>query len=125
MDQSITRGGASMDLQHLLRLERGFWLEGADYYREHLAEDFLMLFPGLGTISRAEAIRGLDAGPRWSELETAEERVLHLGPDARLLCYEARARRDGGERYSALAGSVYVHREGAWSLVYHQQSPTG
>jgi hypothetical protein len=114
-----------MDLQHLLRLERGFWLEGADYYREHLAEDFLMLVPGPGVVSRAETVRGIEAGPRWLELETGEERLLHLGPDARLLCYEARARRAGGEGYSALVASVYVRREGAWKLVFHQQSPTG
>jgi hypothetical protein len=103
-------------VQDLLELERGFWLEGADFYRQHLAEDFLMLFPGIGALGRAQTIEGVEGGERWDQLETRDERVLDLGPDARVLSYEAQARRHGQEEYTALVGSVYVRRDGVWKL---------
>lgn len=48
-------------LQELMDLERGFWLEGADYYRQHLADDFVMLFPGVGPMQRKQAIEGISS----------------------------------------------------------------
>jgi hypothetical protein len=112
-----------MDLKRLLDLERGFWLEGADHYRRHLTEDFLMLYPGVGVMGRAEAIAGIEGGQRWLQLETRDAHVLDLGPDTRLLCYAATARREGDADHSALVSSVYVRRDGAWQLAFHQQSP--
>lgn len=107
----------------LVDLERKFWLNGADFYREHLADEFLMLFPGIGVMGRDEAIQGIEAGPRWTGVEIGDARVLDLGPGTRLLCYQASGRRRGEGEYAALVSSVYVNRDGAWKLTFHQQSP--
>lgn len=110
-------------IDFLIDLERKFWLEGAEFYREHLADDFLMLFPGVGLMRRAEAIEGVEGGRRWTEVDIHDELILDLGPDNRLLCYEAKARREGEAEYSALVSSVYVRRDGTWKLTFHHQSP--
>jgi hypothetical protein len=107
----------------LLELERRFWLEGAEFYRQHLGADFVMLFPGVGIMSRAQAIDGIERGQRWRHVETRDEHVLALGPDTRLLYYAANARREGADEYSALVSSVYIRRDDGWQLVFHQQSP--
>lgn len=107
----------------LTDLERKFWLEGAAFYREHLADDFTMLFPGVGVMDRAEAIAGIEQGPRWTEVEIHDAQMIDLSPDNRVLYYKATARREGEETYSALVSSVYVHRESKWKLIFHQQSP--
>lgn len=104
-------------------LERRFWLEGADFYREHLADEFLMLFPGVGVMLRSEAIQGIEGGQRWTEVRIQDQHSLELGPESRLICYEAKARREDGEEYSALVSSVYMRRDGSWKLTFHQQSP--
>jgi hypothetical protein len=108
----------------LVRLERGFWLESADFYRQNLAEEVLMVFPGAGVMRRADVIEGIEAAPRWLRVEIGGEQLLELGPESRLLCYHALAHRDGESEYSALVSSVYVRRGGAWKLVFHQQSPS-
>jgi hypothetical protein len=114
-----------MELRQLLELERGFWLGGAAFYRRHLTDDFLMLFPGPGAMNRTQTIEGIEGGQRWVHLETSEERVLRLTDDCRLLCYGAKARREDDMDYAAVVSSVYVLRDGAWQLAFHQQSPTG
>ena len=111
-------------LQELLKLERGFWLEGADYYRRHLSDDFVMLFPGVGPMRRQQAIEGIEGGQRWTQLQMSNEQILDLAPDVCVLCYEARARRQDESSYSAIIGSVYVRRNDSWKLAFHQQSPT-
>lgn len=110
-------------LQELMDLERGFWLEGADYYRQHLADDFVMLFPGVGPMQREQAIEGIEGGRRWTHLETSNELTLDVAPDVCILCYEAAARRQDESNYSALVASVYVRRSDSWELAFHQQSP--
>jgi hypothetical protein len=108
-----------------LELERKFWLQGAGFYRENLSEESIMLFPGAGLMRRAEIIEGIEKGPRWREVRIHDEHLLDLGPDARLLCYQVTARRDGEAPYSALASSTYVRRDNTWRLIFHQQSPLG
>jgi hypothetical protein len=108
----------------LLGLERRFWLEGADFYRENLAEDVLLVFPGAGLMRRADAVAGIEAAPRWLRVDIRDEQLLQLGPESRLLCYKALAHREGEAEYSALVSSVYVRRGGAWKLLFHQQSPS-
>ena len=39
-----------------------------------------------------------------------------------ILTYRARAVRGDTERYQALVSSVYVRRDGAWKLAFHQQT---
>lgn len=111
-------------LSQLLQLERGFWTEGPEYYRDHLAPDCLMALPGVGFMTREAAIRGIEGGQRWERLEVAEPQLVRLGEDAALLAYSAEAQRSGREQpYRSMVSSVYVKLEGSWRLAFHQQSP--
>ncbi|HSJ13040.1 MAG TPA: nuclear transport factor 2 family protein [Longimicrobiales bacterium] len=111
-------------LAALLEIERPFWTGGADYYRENLAPEFLMLFPGAGFLDRAGAIRGVEGGRRWTGIEISDARLVSLGPASVVLAYSARAEREGDAGpYRALVSSVYLRHGGAWRLAFHQQSP--
>ena len=107
----------------LLELERRFWLEGVEFYRQNLAEEALMVFPGIGAMRRADAIAGVESAPRWTQVEIMDEHTLDLGPAIRLLCYRAKARRQEDAEYSVFVGSVYVRHGGEWKLTFHQQTP--
>lgn len=111
---------ATMDL---LELERRFWLEGAQFYRQNLAEQVLMVFPGIGPMRRAEAIAGVENAPRWTQVEIVDEQTLELGPTIRLLYYRATAGRQEDGEYSVFVSSVYVLQGGEWKLTFHQQTP--
>lgn len=112
-------------LHHLLDIERRMWTDGAPFYRESLAPEVLMAFPGVGFLDRDQTIQGVEGGQRWARVEITDARLLELGPDAALLAYAAEAEREGQEgSYRALVGSVYVRSDDAWRLAFHQQSPT-
>jgi hypothetical protein len=104
-------------------LERMFWVEGAAFYREWLAEECVMVFPGVGLMTRAQVIEGIDRSPRWAEVQFGDEHVIDVGPDSRILCYHATARRQGEPEYAALVSSVYVRRGDGWKLTFHQHTP--
>lgn len=111
----------------LVGLERRFWTGDADFYRQNLADDAVMVLPDpAGTLGREEVVASLVAAPRWSEVEIAEPRLVPLGFGAAVLAYRATARReDLPAPYVASCGSVYVRRDGAWLLAFHQQTPSG
>jgi hypothetical protein len=104
-------------------LERDFWLGGADVYRRHLADEALMVFPGM-VLTKPETIDAIANGPRWTSVSFADQRLVRLTPDTIALTYRASGSRAGQERpYSAFVSSVYVMRNGEWRLALHQQSP--
>jgi hypothetical protein len=50
--------------------------------------------------------------------------ALELGRDAAVLTYRVAARWEReAARYTSLASSVYVQRDGEWKLALHQQTP--
>lgn len=105
-------------------LERRFWLDGAEFYRQHLAEEVLMVFPGVGAMNRPDAIAGVEAAPRWTHVEMVDEHIMEIGSSTRILCYRAKARREEDGEYSVLVSSLYVREGGEWKLKFHQQTPT-
>ena len=114
-----------MDKQHsdLWALEEDFWLGGAEVYRRHLADEAVMLFPGM-VLQRADTIASIESAPRWASVSFADQQVLQLVPDAVVLIYRASASREQQDApYAALVSSVYARRDGAWKLIVHQQSP--
>lgn len=108
----------------LIELEERFWTGDADFYRDALTSDFLMMFPGLGTMDREATIAGVAGGQRWQAVRIREPRVTRLGDDAAILSYTAHARRTGDDSaYAALVSSAYVQRDGVWDLAFHHQTP--
>lgn len=115
----------------LQRVEERLWKGDADYYRQHLADDALLVFADpVGVLDKEAAIRSLAARPPWKEVTLTAVRILELSADAVLLTYRVTALREGSPPpqqatpYQALGTSVYVERGGAWLLVFHQQTPS-
>lgn len=69
----------------LVRLERGFWLEGACFFRAHMAEGAVMVFPPPVGLLQGEAIlQALEGVPRWRSLEMTGCREIRHGDTAAL-----------------------------------------
>jgi len=108
-------------------LERQGWealsgVGGAEFYADLMADDGLMVFPGM-VLSKAETIRAIAAAPPWAEFHLEDVRVVDAGPDIGIVAYQATARRDGEAPYRAFMTSTFVRRDARWQLVLHQQSP--
>jgi hypothetical protein len=114
--------------QAVLTLEEEGWRAlssdaGADYYRTHLTDDALMVFP-FGVLTREQSIEAIEAAPPWASYRIDEPRVVLLTEDSALVTYRATARREGDPTgYRAWITSVFVNRDGTWKLALHQQSP--
>ncbi len=106
----------------LFALEERFWMEGADYYRRHLAHDAVMVFRDGVLVS--EQIPGtVKDDARWTQVELEEHRLIELGHGAAVVTYKATAQRDGSSPYVARASSAYVNDGRNWRLAFHQQTP--
>ena len=109
-------------------LERRGWEalsgpNGAEFYAETMADDGLMVFPGI-VLDKAGAIDAIRGAPPWASFELSDMRLVTMSDDAGLVAYRAVARRDGQPPYEAQMSSVYTRREERWLLILHQQSPT-
>jgi hypothetical protein len=118
-----------MELQdRLLEIERSLWTNDAVVYESSLTDNALLVFPETGAISRSiavEAIRLENAdGRRWAEVRFSDVQARWISADAALLTYRVAARwAHERSAVAALATSVYVRRDDAWKLAFHQQSP--
>jgi hypothetical protein len=114
--------------QQLLDIERKLWTNDAVFYKHNLIEESLLVFPETGVITRSVAVDAIVAenaeGRRWAEVQFDDVRSLQLADEAALLTYKVAARwAHDKSKTSALASSVYVKRNGAWKLAFHQQTP--
>lgn len=95
---------------------------GAAFYEDLMADDGLMVFPGL-TLDKPAAIRAIAGERPWATFRLEEVRLVEAG-DMAVVTYRATAERPGeGSAYRALMSSVYARRDGRWRLILHQQSP--
>jgi hypothetical protein len=95
---------------------------GADFYREVLDGEVVMLLPGGLRLADREAIIESMGGPPWSAHHLEEIHEHRPTPDTALVTYGVVARR-GDVEYSALVSSLYVRRELGWRMAFHQQTP--
>ncbi len=118
-----------MELQaHLTAIERRLWTNDPGFYGDALVEEALLVFPETGVITRDAAVAAIRVenaeGRRWAEVHFQDVRCLRVSADAAVLVYRVTARWEHEESaVSALASSVYVHRQDLWKLILHQQSP--
>jgi hypothetical protein len=104
-------------------LEKQFWLGGADVFQQQLADNSVMVFPGI-VFTKPQTVESLASGSRWTSVSFTDQRLVQLTPDAIALIYRASGSRERQEAaYSALVSSVYVRQDGDWRLALHQQSP--
>ena len=110
--------------QDLLKLEKGFWTEGGDYYREHVDEECLVAFSEMAGVHTNEEIAGMNPGAgNWKNVQLDEKGCVQLSDDSVVLTYEIHAQRKTGEPYKALVSTGYVKRDGEWKMAFHQQTP--
>lgn len=108
----------------LLALERKFWTEGADFYRENLDDQCLVVFTEIaGLKTREEIASMIGAQPRYQEVAIDVKAAHRLDRSTAILAYQANARMADGSRYRALVSSLYVERVGGWKMAFHQQTP--
>jgi hypothetical protein len=113
---------------HLLNVERRLWTNDAAFYRDNLTEDCVLVFAETGVISKDIAVEAIhkenEEDRRWAEVEFDDIRKSVLAGDVALLSYRVKARWEHETfAISALASSLYVKRDGAWKLAFHQQTP--
>jgi hypothetical protein len=114
--------------KELLDIERTLWTNDAVFYKHNLIEESLLAFPETGVMTRSVAVDAIMAenaeGRRWAEVQFDDVRNMWLANDAALLTDRVAARWAHDEATtSALASSVYMKRDGAWKLAFHQQTP--
>lgn len=109
----------------LWRLEREFWLGGAEVYERSLAPGALMVLPPpAGVMDRDATIRSIREGARWSRVEFSDRRHLSPAGDCAILAYRAEADRGTpSSRHVAQCSSTYFRGPGGWQLALHHQTP--
>jgi hypothetical protein len=112
----------------LINIERKLWTNDPVFYENNLTEDCLLVFTETGVISRDIAVEAIrkenEEGRRWAEVYFDDIRKLMPVDGVALLTYRVKARWEGEEStITALASSLYVKRDGAWKLTFHQQTP--
>ena len=111
----------------LLELEDEGWRAlsastGAAFYGDAMADDGLMVLPGM-VLTKDEVVRSIGDAPPWSWFRLEEPRLVPLTDDSAVLAYRAVAQRTGAAEYRALMATTYVRREGRWLVALHQQTP--
>lgn len=111
--------------QELIGLEERFWLEGGgnpDFWQDHFADDGVVALP-FGVMDKDATVQAMGSAEPWTRVDMHELRVVPLGDASTLVVYRATARRAADEQdFEAVVGSVYVKRDEAWYLAFHQQS---
>lgn len=108
-------------------LERRGWEalsspQGRSFYAEHMADDGLMLFPGM-VLDKERVLGAIADAEPWASFELDDVRVIEPAADAAIVTYRATAHRQDAGTYRAMMASVYGRRQGRWLLVLHQQTP--
>ena len=104
-------------------IERRLWLEGENFFAEHMTEDAVMVFPEPVGILRGDAIlQGLRGAPRWTSVDAANLEAVKRR-DLAVLAKRAFGKSEGRAPYEALCMSTYERRRGDWRIAGHQQTP--
>lgn len=108
-----------------MHLEEQFWKADADFYRDNLTPDALMVFADpIGAMTKQAIVESIRVASRWHRIEFGNVTHVPLTSDVMLLTYRATAEREAAEApYAARASSVYVKCGGGWQLAFHQQTP--
>jgi len=110
-------------------LERRGWEalaspDGAAFYEDVMADDGLMVFPGL-VLDKRQTIRAMAAERPWTSFDLSDIRVITATSDSAVVTYRAKAIRAGSGPYDAFMTTVYARRDRRWRVVFHQQTPVG
>src|SRR5690606_5075873 len=106
-----------MDKDELFEIEKGFWLEGADYYERHISEDAVFVFPGM-RLNKVDGVAAADKAKRWTKLDITDAQVIAVADRVAILTYQATSQREGQEPYSGSITTVYRQEAGGPKMVF-------
>jgi hypothetical protein len=113
--------------KELYDIEQGFWLDGKEYFLNHVDDQCLLAFPQAGEMhgvhSREEVAATATNANRWRDLTMSGRQLLESGEDFAIISYRTDVTRADGQPYAALVSSAYVRRPDGWKLLFHQHSP--
>ena len=107
----------------LLAMEQQLWSGGKTAYRQTLDNDCLVAFTEMVGVSSRDAIADQADAGRWHDLDLEPEAFLQPTNDVAILTYRVSAVRGNDQPYNARVSSGYVRRDGAWKMMFHQQTP--
>jgi hypothetical protein len=111
------------DNDELWALEERFWTGGADSARKLTAQGAVVVVPYPAGILQGDALWKDEAAiQRWRSV-VFSDRVLTRKDDIAVLAYRVSAEREGAAIYEALCASTYLHDNGDWLRMSHQQTP--
>lgn len=111
-----------MDIEKLLKIETGFWHEGAEYYNKHISDAAMFVFPGM-RLNKEDGVNAADQAPRWDELELTNEKLIEISEKTAVLTYHAKGTREGREPYSGNITTMYQLEGGEPKMIFHQHTP--
>ena len=103
-------------------IEKGFWFNGADYYRQHVLDEAVFVFPGM-VLGKEDGVAAADQAPRWDELQITDEKLIEVADDTSLLTYHAKGQRVGSEPYTGNITTLYKMSDGQPKMLFHQHTP--
>ena len=110
--------------QDLLNIEKGFWTEGGDYYRDHVGDECLVAFEEMAGVRSNEETADMNPGAgNWTDAKMSRKGLLELSDESAILTYAVDAKRKDGTPHHALCSTGYVKRDGEWKMMFHQQTP--
>lgn len=118
-------GRSGYDADDVTGIEEQFWAAAGDpdFYRSHFADDGLIAL-AMGVMDKTQTVEAMGSAQPWAEFRLDDRRRLDIADDVASLTYRATARRESDDAdYTAVVSSVYVRRNGDWTLVLHQQTP--
>ena len=112
----------------LVAIEGRLWTSDPAFYRETLLDDAVLVFAETGPVAKREALADVERRVRERRHSSIVEfdRMQCVMPtdDSALVTYTAIARpSDGTDLTRAYCSSLYLRRDGAWKLAFHQQTP--
>ena len=110
----------------LLALEKRFWTDDAEFYRNTLDEKCLVAFTDMAGVMAKNDIADMvkKDPPKWRDFVLEPKGFVEPTDNMALLSYHAKGKRGTtGEIYEAIVSSAYVKRDGRWKLTFHQHTP--
>lgn len=114
-----------MDDERIWKFEESLWVGDTDNYRELIDPECVMVLPAEPYVySATAAIEAVANTPRWSGVELSERRVMRPEEGLIVIAYQANAKRDGSQGYTAFCTTT-MRRRGHedWQVVQHSQLP--
>jgi ketosteroid isomerase-like protein len=111
-----------MDLDNLFKIEKGFWFEGSDFYKQYIADDAVFVFPGM-RLGKKEAVNAADQGYGWEELDITDEKLIEISENVILLTYHAEGKRKENKTYAGNITTIYRLEVDQPQMILHQQTP--